>query len=118
MAMAKSSRSRMGHSGMLQANGVAGNGIAATDSPMHLTDMLQIFKLDNFDPDGYVQSKCQAMSEKVINPDITRIWNRRTMDLRFCAPSTRMKNYITYSTFEFLQLGKIFASFDCGKGLY
>lgn len=30
-----------------------------------LSDKLQIFKSEGFDPDGYVQSKCQTMSEKV-----------------------------------------------------
>lgn len=71
MATAKSSRSRAsGHSGMLQANGVVGNAVSAADSVVQLTDMLQIFKSDNFDPDGYVQSKCQTMSEKVMGPSL------------------------------------------------
>ena len=32
---------------------------------MQLADKLKIFKTDNFDPDAYVQSKCQTMTEKV-----------------------------------------------------
>lgn len=58
---AKSSRSRQSvPSGVYQ-----GNGGAAQESGVQLADKLKIFKTENFDPDAYVQSKCQTMNEKV-----------------------------------------------------
>ncbi|KAF7075444.1 hypothetical protein CFC21_080220 [Triticum aestivum] len=58
---ARSSRSRpAGHSGVLPAGGVGGG------AGVQLADKLKIFKTDKFDPDSYVQSKCQTMTEKEI----------------------------------------------------
>jgi hypothetical protein len=74
MASAKSSRSRpAGHSGVFPVGGAAlgvgagggGGGGGGGDGGVQLADKLKIFKTDNFDPDAYVQSKCQTMNEKV-----------------------------------------------------
>ncbi|PWZ36687.1 Exocyst complex component EXO84B [Zea mays] len=69
MASAKSSRSRpAGHSGVFPVGSAAavGSGGGGGDGGVQLTDKLKIFKTDNFDPDAYVQSKCQTMNEKEI----------------------------------------------------
>ncbi|KAL6845710.1 hypothetical protein ACP4OV_024533 [Aristida adscensionis] len=72
MASAKSSRSRpAGHSGVFPVGGAAavgggGGGAGGGDGGVQLADKLKIFKTDNFDPDAYVQSKCQTMNEKEI----------------------------------------------------
>ncbi|KAG8100385.1 hypothetical protein GUJ93_ZPchr0013g34633 [Zizania palustris] len=71
MASAKSSRSRpAGHSGVFPVSGavVGGGGVGGGggDGGVQLADKLKIFKTDNFDPDAYVQSKCQTMNEKEI----------------------------------------------------
>ncbi|RWW59738.1 hypothetical protein BHE74_00033306 [Ensete ventricosum] len=64
MASAKSSRSRASApSGAHQPNGGAGD----QEAGVQLADKLKIFKTENFDPDAYVQSKCQTMNEKVCN---------------------------------------------------
>jgi hypothetical protein len=71
MASAKSSRSRpAGHSGVFPVGSAAavGSGGGGGDGGVQLTDKLKIFKTDNFDPDAYVQSKCQTMNEKVNLP--------------------------------------------------
>ena len=69
MASAKSSRSRpAGHSGVFpvgSAAAVGSGGGGGSDGGVQLADKLKIFKTDNFDPDAYVQSKCQTMNEKV-----------------------------------------------------
>ncbi|XP_047092836.1 exocyst complex component EXO84B-like [Lolium rigidum] len=63
---AKSSRSRpAGHSGVLPMHAVAGGG-GGDGAGSRLADKLKIFKTDKFDPDSYVQSKCQTMNEKEI----------------------------------------------------
>jgi hypothetical protein len=75
MASAKSSRSRpAGHSGVFPVGSAAavGSGGGAGDGGVQLADKLKIFKTDNFDPDAYVQSKCQAMNEKVSLLDPSR----------------------------------------------
>ncbi|KAL5196949.1 hypothetical protein ABZP36_000461 [Zizania latifolia] len=72
MASVKSSRSRpAGHSGVFPVSGAvgAGGGVGGGgggDGGVQLADKLKIFKTDNFDPDAYVQSKCQTMNEKEI----------------------------------------------------
>uniref|UniRef100_A0ACD5X5H2 Uncharacterized protein n=1 Tax=Avena sativa TaxID=4498 RepID=A0ACD5X5H2_AVESA len=65
---AKSSRSRpAGHSGVLPMHAAAGGGGGGGDGAgARLADKLNIFKTDNFDPDSYVQAKCQTMNEKEI----------------------------------------------------
>nr|DAD45619.1 TPA_asm: hypothetical protein HUJ06_003849 [Nelumbo nucifera] len=60
MASVKSSRSR-GQVG----KGSAANG-NALENGVHLEDKLNVFMIDSFDPDGYVQSKCQSLNEKEI----------------------------------------------------
>lgn len=60
MASAKSSRSRVAHSGA----SVKGN---AKDAGAKFEENLKVFKSDNFDADGFVQSKCHSLSEKVQN---------------------------------------------------
>lgn len=62
MASAKSSRSRPTAPASSAAT-VGGGG--AVEGGANLTDKLKIFKTENFDPDAYVQSKCQSMNEKV-----------------------------------------------------
>ena len=43
----------------------AGGGGGGDGAGARLADKLKIFKTDKFDPDSYVQSKCQTMNEKV-----------------------------------------------------
>ncbi|KAM3261339.1 hypothetical protein ACQJBY_052167 [Aegilops geniculata] len=63
---ARSSRSRpAGHSGVLPAGAAAAGGVGG-GAGVQLADKLKIFKTDKFDPDSYVQSKCQTMTEKEI----------------------------------------------------
>lgn len=68
MASVKSSRSRhSGPSGLVSGAGVyQANGGAGQENGVQLADKLKIFKTENFDPDAYVQSKCQTMNEKEI----------------------------------------------------
>lgn len=58
MATAKSTRSR----------GLTGTPakVNPKDSGIKLEDNLNVFKSDNFDADGYVQSKCNSLNEKVL----------------------------------------------------
>ncbi|OAY64432.1 exocyst complex component EXO84B-like [Ananas comosus] len=63
MASAKSSRSRPTAPA---SSAAAVGGGAAVEGGANLTDKLKIFKTENFDPDAYVQSKCQSMNEKEI----------------------------------------------------
>lgn len=68
MASAKSSRSRnLVSSGLVAPPGAlpANGGGGAQEAGVQLADKLKIFKTDNFDPDAYVQSKCQTMNERV-----------------------------------------------------
>lgn len=58
MASAKSSRSRAAHAGA----SVKGN---VKDGGVKFEEHLRVFKSDNFDADGFVQSKCHSLSEKV-----------------------------------------------------
>jgi len=51
------------------SGGGGGGGGGGGDGGVQLADKLKIFKTDNFDPDAYVQSKCQTMNEKV-SPDL------------------------------------------------
>ncbi|KAG1347564.1 putative Exocyst complex component EXO84B [Cocos nucifera] len=69
MASAKSTRSRAsGPLGVATTTGLyqTANGAAGQESGVQLADKLKIFKTNNFDPDAYVQSKCQTMNEKEI----------------------------------------------------
>ncbi|XP_078430593.1 exocyst complex component 84B [Wolffia australiana] len=95
MATAKSSRSRVGHSGILQSNGMPGGAVASTDTTVQLTDMLQIFKSESFDPDGYVQSKCQTMSEKEIRHLCSHLQDLK----RASAEEMRKSVYANYAAF-------------------
>ncbi|XP_051177626.1 exocyst complex component EXO84B [Lolium perenne] len=64
---AKSSRSRpAGHSGVHPMHAAAGGAGGGDGAGSRLADKLKIFKTDKFDPDSYVQSKCQTMNEKEI----------------------------------------------------
>lgn len=58
MASAKSTRSRAAHTGA----SVKGN---VKDGGVKFEENLKVFKSDNFDADGYVQTKCHSLSEKV-----------------------------------------------------
>ncbi|KAJ0966264.1 hypothetical protein J5N97_027402 [Dioscorea zingiberensis] len=65
MAAVKSSRSRASApSGLVAPGSQHANGAADNGAP--LADKLKIFKTENFDPDAYVQSKCETMNEKEI----------------------------------------------------
>lgn len=64
MASAKSSRSR--------ASGVVSAGDKTQENAAQLSDKLKIFKADSFDPDSYVQSKCQSVNEKVVRLFLSR----------------------------------------------
>ncbi|ONK65579.1 uncharacterized protein A4U43_C07F38540 [Asparagus officinalis] len=64
MASAKSSRSRVSAPSGLISSGI--HQPSAQESGVPLADKLKIFKSDRFDPDSYVQSKCQTMNEKEI----------------------------------------------------
>ena len=92
MASAKSSRSRpAGHSGVFPVGGAAmgagggGAGAGGGDGGVQLADKLKIFKTDNFDPDAYVQSKCQTMNEKVSQLSLRP--RLRSIHLHLCLPS-------------------------------
>ncbi|KAI8019014.1 Exocyst complex component EXO84B [Camellia lanceoleosa] len=58
MASAKSSRSRV-------LNNTAAKSNNPMDSGNKLEENLNVFKSDNFDADGFVQSKCNSLNEKV-----------------------------------------------------
>lgn len=69
MASAKSSRSRAsGHSGPVSTGiqHLGGTIPGSLEGGVQLSDKLKIFKTDNFDPEAYMQSKCQSMNEKEI----------------------------------------------------
>ncbi|KAK8967625.1 hypothetical protein KSP40_PGU001188 [Platanthera guangdongensis] len=69
MASAKSSRSRASGPSGLVSTGIqhlGGTIPASQESGVQLSDKLKIFKTDNFDPEAYMQSKCQSMNEKEI----------------------------------------------------
>lgn len=69
MASAKSSRSRASGPSGLMSTGIqhlGGSIPGSQESGVQLSDKLKIFKTDNFDPDAYMQSKCQSMNEKEI----------------------------------------------------
>ncbi|KAK8953880.1 hypothetical protein KSP39_PZI002269 [Platanthera zijinensis] len=69
MASAKSSRSRASGPAGLVSTGIqhlGGTIPASQESGVPLSDKLKIFKTDNFDPEAYMQSKCQSMNEKEI----------------------------------------------------
>ncbi|KAJ3684012.1 hypothetical protein LUZ61_013176 [Rhynchospora tenuis] len=81
-------------SGMLQAQPSNG-GPAAQESGVQLADKLKIFKTDNFDPDSYVQSKCQTMMEKEI-----RNMSSYLQDLKKASAEEMRKSvYANYSAF-------------------
>lgn len=66
MAAVKSSRSRASApSGPLPV-GSSQHPNGGADNGAPLADKLKIFKTENFDPDAYVQSKCETMNEKEI----------------------------------------------------
>ncbi|XP_028077507.1 exocyst complex component EXO84B-like [Camellia sinensis] len=58
MASAKSSRSRI-------LNNTAAKSNNPKDSGNKLQENLNVFKSDNFDADGFVQSKCNSLNEKL-----------------------------------------------------
>ncbi|KAG6425762.1 hypothetical protein SASPL_109966 [Salvia splendens] len=59
MASAKSTRSRAAHTGA----SVKGN---VKDGVVKFEENLKVFRSDNFDADGFVQSRCHSLSEKEI----------------------------------------------------
>lgn len=67
MTSVKSSRSRASApSGPMVPAAIQANGGGSGQDPgVQLADKLKIFKTENFDPDAYVQSKCQTINEKV-----------------------------------------------------
>ncbi|KAF6149071.1 hypothetical protein GIB67_018649 [Kingdonia uniflora] len=68
MASLKSSRStRATTVAVSNANAnVNANAISAMENGGRMEDNLNVFKGDRFDPDGFVQSKCQSLNEKEI----------------------------------------------------
>ncbi|XP_020091692.1 exocyst complex component EXO84B-like [Ananas comosus] len=91
MASAKSSRSRpSAPSGML-----SGAGAGHSESGVQLADKLKIFKTDNFDPDAYVQSKCQTMNEKEIRHLCSYLQDLK----KASAEEMRRSVYANYSAF-------------------
>jgi len=58
----------VGSAAAVGSGGGGGGGGGGGDGGVQLADKLKIFKTDNFDPDAYVQSKCQTMNEKVSLP--------------------------------------------------
>ncbi|MQL98602.1 hypothetical protein Taro_031315 [Colocasia esculenta] len=96
MSSAKSSRSRASApSGMMAPNGAMANGVSTGESGASLADTLKVFKTDSFDPDAYVQSKCQTMSEKEIRYLCTHLQELK----RLSAEEMRRSVYANYAAF-------------------
>ncbi|CAL9075292.1 exocyst complex component EXO84B-like isoform X1 [Musa acuminata AAA Group] len=92
MASAKSSRSRASApSGVHQATLGGGE----QEAGVQLADKLKIFKTDNFDPDAYVQSKCQTMNEK----EIRHLCNYLQDLKKASAEEMRKSVYANYAAF-------------------
>ncbi|KAF3793669.1 Exocyst complex component [Nymphaea thermarum] len=87
MASAKSSRSR--------ASGVVSAGDKTQENAAQLSDKLKIFKADSFDPDSYVQSKCQSVNEKEIRQLCTYLNDLK----KASAEEMRKSVYANYSAF-------------------
>lgn len=88
MASAKSSRSRAAHSGA----SVKGN---VKDAGAKFEENLKVFKSDNFDADGYVQSKCHSLSEKEIRQLCSYLVDLK----RASAEEMRRSVYANYTAF-------------------
>ncbi|XP_010259752.1 PREDICTED: exocyst complex component EXO84B-like [Nelumbo nucifera] len=89
MASAKLSRSRVP-----AGKGSAANG-HALENGVHLEDKLNVFMINSFDPDGYVQSKCQSLNEKEIRQLCTHL-----IDLKKAsAEEMRRSVYANYTAF-------------------
>lgn len=87
MATAKSTRSR----------GLTGTPakVNPKDSGIKLEDNLNVFKSDNFDADGYVQSKCNSLNEKEIRQLCSNL-----LDLKKAsAEEMRRSVYANYTAF-------------------
>ncbi|KAJ6793329.1 exocyst complex component EXO84B-like [Iris pallida] len=100
MSSAKSSRSRASApSGVISAGSGPGGGGGALaqdgGGAVQLTDKLKIFKTDNFDPDAYVQSKCQTMNEK----DIKHLCSYLHELKKASAEEMRRSVYANYAAF-------------------
>lgn len=55
------------------SNGVVGNGAPVGNGHVnHLRNELSEFEREDFDAQGYVQAKCQSMSEKVCSRSCSR----------------------------------------------
>ncbi|XP_077219648.1 exocyst complex component EXO84B-like [Tasmannia lanceolata] len=90
MASAKSSRSRVSTSGV-----VVSKGINPQEISYQLEEKLKVFKTDHFDPDAFVQSKCQTMNEKEI-----RHLYAYLLDLKKASAEEMRKNvYANYTSF-------------------
>lgn len=63
------------------SNGVVNGGPVGNGHVNHLRNELSEFEKEDFDAQGYVQAKCQSMSEKVCS----RSWN-----CAFCSVGTLM----------------------------
>ncbi|KAM7251987.1 hypothetical protein ACFE04_023870 [Oxalis oulophora] len=68
---------------------------AELEATLSLSDRLKIFKTSQFDPDGYVSSKCQAMTEKEIKHLCTNLLELR----RASAEEMRKSVYANYGAF-------------------
>ncbi|XP_058074334.1 exocyst complex component EXO84B-like [Magnolia sinica] len=91
MASGKSSRSSRASAGLV-SKGSAG---AAQDADSQLEDKLKGFRTDRFDPDGYLQSKCQTMNEKEIRHVCSYL-----LDLKKAsAEELRISVYSNYASF-------------------
>ncbi|XP_077210958.1 exocyst complex component EXO84B-like isoform X1 [Tasmannia lanceolata] len=89
MASGKSSRSRV------STTGVVSKGNNAQEISYQLEEKLKVFKTDHFDPDAFVQSKCQTMNEKEIRHLCAYL-----LDLKKASAEEMRKNvYANYTSF-------------------
>ncbi|XP_042018540.1 exocyst complex component EXO84B-like [Salvia splendens] len=88
MASAKSTRSRAAHTGA----SVKGN---VKDGGVKFEENLKVFKSDNFDADGFVQSKCHSLSEKEIRQLCSYLVDLK----RASAEEMRRSVYANYTAF-------------------
>lgn len=93
-AAVKSSRSRASASSGVMPS-PPGMNVPSGDDGVQLSDKLTIFKTETFDPDGYVQSKCQTMSEK----EIRHLCNYLQELKKASAEEMRRSVYANYAAF-------------------
>ncbi|PKA52548.1 hypothetical protein AXF42_Ash001528 [Apostasia shenzhenica] len=95
MASAKSSRSRASGPMSTGIQHLGGSLSVSQESGVQLADKLKIFKTDNYDPEAYMQSKCQSMNEKEIRQLCTYLQDLK----KASAEEMRKSVYANYAAF-------------------